>query len=70
MPIRIYEAAIYPGMTAAREILKHIKNGDIKDGATVREIRRHGWTRLTTPEDVIAGLEVLQDFEWLVIDQK
>jgi len=67
---RIYETAIYPGVTAAREILKHIKNGDIKDEATVREIRRHGWARLTTPEDVIAGLVVLQDFEWLVIDQK
>jgi len=67
--MRIYGAATMPGMESAREIVKHIRRGAIKTGATVREIWRHQWTRLTTPEEVKAALEVLIEYDWLVVDK-
>lgn len=67
--MRIYGAATMPGMEPAREIVKHIRRGAIKTGATVREIWRHQWARLTTPEEVRAGLEVLEQYDWLTLEK-
>lgn len=64
---RLYGAAITPGMDAAREIVKHIRRGAVKDGMRFRDIHRNQWARLTTPEDVRAGIEVLQEYDWLEI---
>jgi hypothetical protein len=66
---RIYGAATIPGMEAAREIVKHIRRGAIQNGATVREIWRHQWSRLSSSENVKAGLEVLQEYEWLFLEK-
>lgn len=66
---RIYGAATSPGMEAAREIVKRIQKGDIQDGVTIRDVWRHNWTRLTTADEVKAGLIVLQDYEWLTVDR-
>ncbi len=65
--IRIYSGGSSPGMESAREIIRRIEKGDIKDGATIREIWRPQWSRLTTSEEVQAGLEVLQLYEWLTV---
>lgn len=67
--MRVYGAASMPGMESAREIVKHIRRGAIVTGVTVREIWRHQWTRLTTPEDVRAGLEVLEQYDWLNLEK-
>ncbi|MRR56377.1 MAG: DUF3987 domain-containing protein [Deltaproteobacteria bacterium] len=67
--MRIYGAATMPGMEAARELVRHIRRGAIKTGATVREIWRHQWARLTTPEEVRAGLEVLEQYDWLSLEK-
>lgn len=64
---RIYGAATMPGMDAAREIVKHILRGVIQEGATVREIWRHQWSRLSSSEEVKAGLEVLSEYDWLSV---
>ena len=64
---RIYGAATMPKMEAAREIIRHIRRGEIKDGFTPKEIYRKHWSRLTTPEELRAGLEVLEEYEWLTI---
>lgn len=66
---RIYGAATMPGMEAAREIVKHIRRGAIQDGAKFREIHRNQWARLTTPEEVRAGMEILQEYDWLSIEK-
>lgn len=68
--MRIYGASLAPGMEAAREIAKHLRRGAIKDGCTIRDIYRNQWNRLNTPEEVKAGLEVLQDFDWLKLETK
>jgi hypothetical protein len=66
---RVYGGATMPGMESAREIVKHIKRGAIKDGATFRDVYRNQWTRLATLEEVRAGMEVLQEYDWLTLDE-
>jgi len=65
---RIYGAGTSPGMETAREIVKRIFRGDIRDGDTIRDVSRHHWSKLTTPEEVKAGLNILIDYDWLVVD--
>jgi hypothetical protein len=65
--LRIYSGGTSPGMESAREIIRRIQKGDIKDGSTIREIWRPQWSRLTTSEEVQAGLEILQLYEWLTV---
>ena len=64
---RVYGGAMMPGMESAKEIIKHIKRCAIKNGMTVRELWRPQWSRLTTPEEVKAGLEILIQYDWLVV---
>jgi putative DNA primase/helicase len=64
---RIYGGATKPGMDAAREIVKHIQRGAIQDGCKPKDIYRNQWSRLTTPEEVKAGLEVLEEYDWLSV---
>lgn len=66
---RVYGGATMPGMEAAREIIKHINRGAIQDGSKLRDIHRNQWTRLATPEEVKAGMEVLQEYDWLTVDK-
>jgi len=64
---RIYGAATMPGMESAREIIKHIRRGVIQDRCNPKDIYRNHWSRLGTPEEVKAGLEILQEYEWLTV---
>ena len=66
---RIYGGASMPGMDSAREILKHIRRGAIQDGCRTWEIWRPQWTRLTSPEDVRAGLDVLSSYGWVIVEK-
>jgi Protein of unknown function (DUF3987) len=47
---RLYAAAEDPDLERARALLKRIRSGEVKDGATERSIYRHAWSRLTTPK--------------------
>ena len=53
---KVYAEEIMLDAKAAHRLSHHIKEGRIRDGDTVREIQRHEWTGLTTPEMVDAGL--------------
>lgn len=66
---RVYGGIMAPGMDAAKEIVKHIRRGAIQDGATVREVWRHQWSRLTSSEEVKAGLNVLTEYDWLIVEK-
>lgn len=67
--MRIYSVVtMTPGMDAAKEIAKHIKQGNIKDGMSIRDIWRPQWSKLTSSNNVKAGLEVLQIYGWLVLE--
>ena len=55
---RVYGGAMMPGMEAAKEIVKHIRRNAIQNGCTPRDIYRNQWSKLTSPEEVKAGLRI------------
>ncbi len=67
--VRIYRGTLSPDMQSAQELIKHIQRGAIKDGDSIKEVYRHGWAKLTTPEEVKAGLRILSDYDWVVIER-
>ena len=66
---RVYGGIMSPGIDEAREIVKHIRRGAIQDGATVREVWRHQWARLTSSEEVKSGLNILTEYDWLTVEK-
>ena len=66
---RIYGGATMPGMESAREIVKRIKRGDIGEGCKPKDIYKNHWSRLATPEEVKAGLDVLTEYDWLIVEK-
>jgi putative DNA primase/helicase len=54
-------------MRAAQELARKIRKKKIgSDGTfTIREVYRHGWTLLDTPEAVTVAAEVLEDAGWI-----
>jgi len=67
---RMYGGMVAPGMEEAREISKHLRRGAIRDGATLREIWRPQWSKLTSSEEVKAGIEVLIEYDWLTVEKE
>src|SRR5262249_37622266 len=65
---RLYGAAIMAEVIAAKEILKHIRKGDLKNGFTAREAHRPRWTGLTDHEQVKDGLGLLVDHNHLRVE--
>lgn len=67
---RLYDGMTAPGTEAAREIIKHLHRGAIRDGATLREIWRPQWSKLTSSEEVKAGIDVLVEYDWLAVEKE
>jgi hypothetical protein len=65
---RLYAAAEDPDLERARALLKRIRSGEVKDGATERSIYRHAWSRLTTPQEVAGALKVLEAYGWVRVE--
>ena len=63
---RVYGSADEAELGAAKAILNHIRNGDLKDGFTARDIHQRGWAHLTEREQVGAGLRLLTDLDYVV----
>jgi hypothetical protein len=62
---RAYGSRFESELAAAKVILKHIRNGDLKDGFTARDVHQRGWAHLTEREQVGAGLSLLVDLDHL-----
>jgi putative DNA primase/helicase len=62
---RIYGSACESELAAAKAILKHIRNGDLKDGFSARDVHQRNWAHLTEREHVGAGLSLLVDLDYL-----
>jgi hypothetical protein len=65
---RLYGASLEAEATAAKALLARIRNGELNDGFTCREVCRHHWSNLSDPEQVQAGLDLLVDYHWLAED--
>jgi uncharacterized protein DUF3987 len=62
---RVYGSSHEAELAAAKAILKHIRNGDLTDGFTARDVHQRGWAHLTEREHVRAGLSLLVDLDYL-----
>jgi putative DNA primase/helicase len=64
---KIYAAELGTDLAAAHLLAAKIRNGEIHDGITVRDVYRAGWSGLKTPEVTFGGLSVLEKHGWLRI---
>jgi putative DNA primase/helicase len=62
---RVYGSGHEAELAAAKAILKHIRNGDLTDGFTARDVHQRGWAHLTEREHVGWGLSLLVDLDYL-----
>jgi hypothetical protein len=62
---RTYGCIISPETRSARELMRHVQTGDLGEKFSTREIYRHGWAGLDTPERVRGALSFLEELAWL-----
>jgi hypothetical protein len=64
---RVYACVVNPRMKAAADLAAKLKKGEACAGGTLtrRDVYRHQWTGLDTPERVGDALEVLRDAGWV-----
>jgi len=62
---RLYSAAEKPEIVGAQALLDRVRKGDVKHGASIRDIYQKGWAHLGNARKVEAALEVLQECNWL-----
>jgi putative DNA primase/helicase len=64
---RVYSCVVSPRMKAAADLADKLRKGSVGEEGTVtrRDIYRHQWTGLDTPENVGDALEVLRDAGWV-----
>ena len=62
---RVYAPGISPDLAVAHAIAERIKAGDLGGAFTARDIYRNGWSGLSKPNEVLAGLQVLEDYYWV-----
>ena len=66
---RVYGSGSEAEVGAAKNILAHIRRGDLKDGFSARDIHRRGWSSLTDRGHIQAGLDLLADLDWILPEQ-
>jgi len=53
------------GLRAAQALAAKLERGVLKDGFTLRDVRRNQWRNLTADEAIEAALDWLEDEDWL-----
>jgi putative DNA primase/helicase len=62
---RVYQSVTDSAQLAAGVLATKLQRGDLPNPFLVRQIRRKGWSGLTTPEEIHAGLDLLEDHGWV-----
>jgi hypothetical protein len=62
---RAYASGTGADLDSAKALLGRIRHGDVDNRFTARDIYRHHWSMLQTPEDVGSALNVLSDYGWV-----
>lgn len=62
---RVYGLAIDPAAQAARALAKRIKDGDVKDCFSLRDVYRRHWSGLSERETLEPAVHLLIDLNWL-----
>jgi putative DNA primase/helicase len=63
---RIYSASAEAESTTAKAIISKIRKGELAGQFTARDVYRRGWSNLSNRECVQAGLDLLDDLDWLI----
>jgi hypothetical protein len=66
--LRVYAGDMARAKHRAHALAKHIRNGDVSDGDTVRSVYRKQWTMLRTPDDTYGALSVLESLHWVRLE--
>jgi len=66
---RVYSLNEQSGMLSASVLLDHIRNGDVKDGCSMREIYRNCWRGLKNPHDTRTALQILDEYGWVAFQK-
>jgi putative DNA primase/helicase len=62
---RVYSCLVSPAVHAAHELAREIRAGNLPGMFAARDIYRHHWSGLDTPERVQSALEILEDAGWV-----
>lgn len=62
---RVYSCLVSPELRSARELVRHLQNGDLPGSFTTRDLYLKGWSGLDKPESARAALYFLQDAGWV-----
>ena len=62
---RIYSLNEQPAVLSASILLDHMRNGEVKDGCSPRDVYRNGWRCLKSPQETKAALQVLDEYGWI-----
>ncbi len=66
---RVYSLALNPQIHSARALAQRIKQGNIIDGARLRDIYRHQWSHLKNRASVDMAVAVLTDCGWVLVEE-
>lgn len=66
---KVYSRELAPDRASAHLLAGRIRSGEIENGTSVRDVYRHGWEGLGTPEQTWAGLVKLETLGWLRVDE-
>ncbi|HEX5731676.1 MAG TPA: DUF3987 domain-containing protein [Blastocatellia bacterium] len=62
---RVYGMAINAAAHLAKSLAEHIRQGDLPDPFTARDVYRKHWTGLTNAKEAAEPLELLADLQWV-----
>ena len=62
---RVYAIVTDSAAIAGKSLAKHIQNGELKDGFTLREIYRKHWAGLSEKQAVEQAIDLLLELSWL-----
>ena len=68
--LKLYAREVRPHIKAAQLLERHISEGDLEDGMSVRDLYRRGWEGLNDRETVLSGLEVLAERHWVRFEER
>jgi putative DNA primase/helicase len=65
--IRVYACVVSARMKAAADLAEKLRKGEVGTGGVVtcRDVYRHQWTGLDTPDNAGDALEILEDAGWV-----
>ena len=66
---KVYSSVLHSEITAGHALAKKIQSGDVTNGMTVRFIYRKCWSKLESSKQVDQGLALLEDLNWLRVEQ-